>query len=223
VDALIAEVRQRLSRMFRNGLPGLLVVAGLGVAGVAGAAEQCPDGQQRLCVGVCFCAPGDSLVLQQANRVLGYGLRNWVVESRQRALASGASSIPSAIREQLQSYFAAQTLDAVRYRVGDDIPANLSHGLLQNPDVSAVTLVDLIVFRNAGDAQHNTALWAHELTHVEQYRELGIDGFTQLYVRDYVALESPAYQMQSRVRYALKTAAEQATLAGDRQGGGQNP
>jgi hypothetical protein len=134
-------------------------------------------------------------------------LRNRLVESRQRALAGDVSPIPASIRVQLQPFFDAQTLDAVRFRVGDDNPANLSHALLQSPDVRAVTLIDLIVFQSDEDAQHNVLLWAHELTHVQQYRELGVDAFSAQYVRDYVAIESPAYQMQSRVRYALKQAA----------------
>ena len=179
----------------------------------AWADDLCPLGQQRVCIGSCFCAPSDSAMLNQANRVLGVGLRDWVVQSRERALHGEVKPIPGNIRSQLQAYFDPQTLDAVRYRVGDDIPYNLTNALLQNQDVSAVTLVDLIVFRNAEDAQSNAILWAHELTHVQQYREFGIDEFTARYVRDYVALESPAYQMQSRVRYALKHAA--AATAGE--------
>lgn len=191
-----------------------LLLAGLSWPVGALASGQCAAGQQRVCIGACFCAPADSALISQASRLLGAELRNRIVESRQRALAGDVSPIPASIRAQLETYFDPQTLDAVRYRVGDDTQANLSYALLQNQDVSAVTLVDLIVFRNAEDAQDNVILWAHELVHVQQYRELGIDEFSTRYVRDYVALESPAYQMQSRVRYALKQAAELAAHAG---------
>ena len=180
------------------------LLGGLACSSVVWAANQCPAGQQRVCLGSCFCAPGDSAVLNNASLMLGMALRNWIVQSRQHAVAADLSPIPPAIRAQLEGYFDAQLLDMVRYRVGDDMPASLSHALLQNQDVSAVTLVDLIVFQSAEDAQNNVPLWAHELTHVRQYRELGVDAFTARYARDYISLESPAYQMQSRVRYGMK-------------------
>ena len=220
MDALNPDVRHSLYSKARE-LPfgrlklwRLWLLVCLTCPGLVTAADQCPLGQQRMCIGACFCAPADSALLNQANRLLGAELRNRIVESRQRAMAGDVRPIPRSIRAQLETYFDPQTLDAVRYRVGDDTQANLSYALLQNQDVSAVTLVDLIVFRNAGDAQDNVILWAHELVHVQQYRELGIDEFSTRYVRDYVALESPAYQMQSRVRYALKQAAELAAHAG---------
>lgn len=208
MDALNLRIRSRY-RQFgkfafsRLQLQRLWLLACLALPGAATAAGQCPAGQQRVCIGTCFCAPVDSALFNQANHLLGAGLRTWVVQSRERALSGEVKPIPEAIRRQLQRYFEPSLLDMVRYRVGDGIENNLTHVLLQNQDVSAVTLVDLIVFQNAGDAQNNVALWAHELTHVQQYQTLGIDEFTALYVRDYVALESPAYQMQSRVRYDL--------------------
>jgi len=220
VDALIANLNHFLHSLFRTDRHGRLLLpcwsllVGLTCSGMV-AADQCPAGQQRLCVGMCFCAPVDSALFKEANRVLGAGLRNWVMQSRERALSGEVMPMPENIRRQLQAYFEPSLLNLVRYRVGDGIENNLTHVLLQNQDVSAVTLVDLIVFQNAGDAQNNVALWAHELTHVEQYQQLGVDEFSARYVRDYISLESPAYQMQSRVSYDLKQAAEAAALVGD--------
>lgn len=184
------------------------LLAGLTCSSVVWAGNQCPAGQERVCLGSCFCAPRDSAVLNEAGNMLGFALRNWLVESRQLSLSADLSPIPATIRARLEGYFDSQLLDTVRYRVGDDMPVSLSHTLLQNQDVSAVTLIDLIVFQNAEDAHNNVPLWAHELVHVEQYRELGVDAFTARYARDYVALESPAWQMQSRVRYALTHVAD---------------
>ena len=98
-------------------------------------------------------------------------------------------------------------LDSVRFKVGDPVELNMAHTLMQNPDVSAVTLVDVIVFRDAAEARDDVALWAHELKHVEQYRQLGVDQFAARYARDYRALEAPAYQLQGQVRQALKARA----------------
>lgn len=179
-------------------------------ANTAWAAAACPAGQARVCVGLCFCARADDPLLNQANQVAAQLLGTRIEQSRDRALVAGAQPIPLHIRAQLEAYFDLQVLDSVRYRVGDENPANISHALLQNPDVQAITLVDLIVFRDAAAAQDDVALWAHELVHVQQYQTLGVAEFSRRYVRDYTSIESPGYQMQSRVSYALK----QAKLAG---------
>ena len=182
------------------------LLLGLAWTNAGWAAETCPSGQSRVCVGVCFCAPTDDPLLNQANQMVAQLLSQRIEQSRERVLAAGTQPVPLQIRVQLEPYFDLQVLDSARYRIGDENPANISHALLQNPDVQAVTLVDVLVFRNADAAQNDVALWAHELTHVQQYQALGIAEFTLRYSRDYVQIEAPAYQMQSRVSYALKQA-----------------
>ncbi|MNF34651.1 hypothetical protein D3C84_154970 [compost metagenome] len=95
-------------------------------------------------------------------------------------------------------------LDTARYKVGDAGEMNAAHTLMQNPDVNAVTLVDVIVFRNQDDAQNNVALWAHELHHVKQYLEWGVEDFARRYTRDYNSVEAPAYKVQGEVARAMK-------------------
>ncbi|MNG08673.1 hypothetical protein D3C84_920480 [compost metagenome] len=95
-------------------------------------------------------------------------------------------------------------LDTARYKVGDADEMNAAHTLMQNPDVNAVTLVDVIVFRNQDDAQNNVALWAHELKHVQQYLQWGVQDFALRYTRDYNAVEAPAYQIQGQVARAIR-------------------
>ncbi|MGV8861715.1 MAG: eCIS core domain-containing protein, partial [Pseudomonas sp.] len=72
--------------------------------------------------------------------------------------------------------------------------------MLQNPDVGAVTLIDIILFRDAQTAEQSIALWAHELKHVQQYQEWGVDGFAQRYTQDFNAVEAPAYAIQAEVK-----------------------
>ncbi|MNP54147.1 hypothetical protein D3C76_1486800 [compost metagenome] len=95
-------------------------------------------------------------------------------------------------------------LDAARFRVGDEQQLSAANALLQNPDVNAVTLIDTIMFRHASDAEDNVALWAHELKHVQQYQELGVEEFARRYTRDYQALEGPAYKIEAEVAKALR-------------------
>lgn len=170
-------------------------------------AAGCPAGQQQVCLLACFCAPQDAPGLDDLHRLASTGLRDWIVQSRHRLLASGVEPIPLHIRAELEPYFDFAVLDSVRFKVGDPVELNMAHTLMQNPDVSAVTLIDVIVFRDAAEARDDVALWAHELKHVEQYRQLGVDQFAARYARDYRALEAPAYQLQGQVRQALKARA----------------
>jgi len=183
----------------------LLTLSSVLSAGVQAAG--CPAGQQQVCLLACFCAPQDAPGLDDLHRLASTGLRDWIVQSRHRLLASGVEPIPLHIRAQLEPYFDFAVLDSVRFKVGDPVELNMAHTLMQNPDVSAVTLIDVIVFRDAAEARDDVALWAHELKHVEQYRQLGVDQFAARYARDYRALEAPAYQLQGQVRQALKARA----------------
>ena len=183
----------------------LLALSAVLSAGVQAAG--CPAGQQQVCLLACFCAPQDAPGLDDLHQLASSGLRDWIVQSRHRLLASGVEPIPLHIRAQLEPYFDFAVLDSVRFKVGDPVELNMAHTLMQNPDVSAVTLIDVIVFRDAAEARDDVALWAHELKHVEQYRQLGVDQFAARYARDYRALEAPAYQLQGQVRQALKARA----------------
>lgn len=112
-------------------------------------------------------------------------------------LAAGTQPIPDALREALAGYFDRALLEQVRYRVGDPNPTSLSHGVLQNPDINAITLIDVVIFRHAHEAEQDVALWAHELLHVQQYLELGVEGFAARYLSDPDSLERPAYALQN--------------------------
>ena len=188
-------------------LKSLSLLALSAVLSTSAQAAGCPVGQRQVCLLACFCAPQDAPGLDDLHRFASSGLRDWILQSRHRLLASGVEPIPLHIRAELEPYFDFAVLDSVRFKVGDPVELNMAHTLMQNPDVSAVTLVDVIVFRDAAEARDDVALWAHELKHVEQYRQLGVDQFAARYARDYRALEAPAYQLQGQVRQALKARA----------------
>lgn len=156
----------------------------------------------------CFCAPGSqgdmAPLLESVNQMAATSLQQWIVESRNNMDSSRLQPIPLHIRAQLEPWYDLGVLDTVRYKVGVDEEMNAANTLMQNPDVEAVTLVDVIVFRNEDDAENNVALWAHELHHVKQYQEWGVAGFAQRYTRDYNIVEAPAYKIQGEVRRALK-------------------
>lgn len=172
-------------------------------------AQPCPQGQQQVCVVACFCAPasaGGGQDYERFSRMAAQALQNWLQYSRDSALAAGATPMPLHIRAQLEPWFGFGVLDAARYRVGDTRTLAAADAMLQNPDVNAVTLVDVIVFRHAADAEDNAVLWAHELKHVEQYQQWGVAEFAWRYTQDYRAVEAPAYALEREVSQALKAA-----------------
>jgi hypothetical protein len=124
-------------------------------------------------------------------------LAGWISASRSNSIAN-ASPIPPAIRVRLTGYIDEAILDRARYQVDD-------HGLINfgaltlhfNENVGAITLDDVIIFRSEYDALNNTALWAHELTHVKQYQSWGVMDFAISYVRDINGVEDPAYAKQN--------------------------
>ncbi|WP_238474399.1 DUF4157 domain-containing protein [Pseudomonas cavernae] len=168
----------------------------------------CPAGQYEVCVVACFCAPGSKedigAISENMSQMAATGLQAWLVQSRNTAATGDTRTIPLNIRAQLEPYYDLQVLDSARYKVGDDVELNAAHTMLQNPDVNAVTLMDIIVFRSPDDALNNVALWAHELKHVQQYLQWGVREFATRYTHDYNAVEAPAYEIQRQVARALR-------------------
>ncbi|MDU4252260.1 DUF4157 domain-containing protein [Pseudomonas sp.] len=190
-------------------LRALALLAGL-AASVDTLAATCPTGQRQVCLDTCTCLPdlGAVLgpVLADTRKMAAQALGVWLQQSREQAAQGGTEPIPLEIRAQLQPYFADDVLMAARYSTGALDELNAAQTIMQNPDTEAVTLVDVIVFRSEDDAQKDVALWAHELWHVKQYQEWGVQGFATRYSEDFDAVEAPAYEMQRRVAKDLRDA-----------------
>lgn len=158
----------------------------------------------EICFNSCICVPEFEQVRREVLGTAAVTLERWILQSRDTALTSGTQPIPPGIRAQLLPYYDNVLLDTVRFRVGALDELDVASTMLQNPDIQAVTLVDVVVFRNQEDAELDVALWAHELWHVKQYREWGSTGFAQRYTHDFNAVEAPAYDMQIQVARALR-------------------
>lgn len=190
-------------------LRALTLLAGLAVCASASAvAPSCPTGQRQVCLDTCMCLPdlGAVLgpVLTDTRKMAAQALAVWLQQSRDQAVQGGTEPIPLEIRAQLQPYYPDDVLMAARYSVGALDDLNAGQAIMQNPDTEAVTLVDVIVFRSEEDAQKDVALWAHELWHVKQYQEWGVQGFATRYSENFDAVEAPAYEMQRRVAKDLR-------------------
>jgi hypothetical protein len=143
--------------------------------------------------------------LKAADGMLVSGLAKTVKDERDAARPK-ARLIPPAIRAALVPYFRTTpfVLDRARWVNADEVGAGLTALVLLNPDVAAITLDDVIVFRDKGAAEKDAALWAHELVHVLQYAALGIDGFVEEYVKSGgQTLEHEAYGFAEQVRQKL--------------------
>ena len=100
--------------------------------------------------------------------------------------------IPPNIRQQLTGYASEDSMNRVTYKAGDSGAINLAHLLEQGGLASAVTLIDVVVFRGPSEA-NDLSIWAHELTYVDQYRDWGVNSFAVQYVRNWHGVEDPAY------------------------------
>jgi hypothetical protein len=124
-------------------------------------------------------------------------------------------AVPLAARQKaaVAGFFEPQVLDAVRVAALDGLrvenppfyPMLAGMGFSNLPDfglMAAITFSDVIVSHGP---LRDVALF-HELVHVEQYRQLGIQRFAELYVRgflsgedyDGIPLEANAYALDHR-------------------------
>jgi hypothetical protein len=126
--------------------------------------------------------------------------------SKQQALAGRPQVIPLQVRKLLAAYFPDEVMRTVRWTT--------PHGLNLGTVVAgwfyregAVTLDNVVVFSQARCAR-DWRLWAHELTHVMQYRAMGIDGFARRYLTDWAYLEGEAVENRALVTRLVRTRAK---------------
>jgi hypothetical protein len=167
-------------------------------------ASDCPAGEKQVCLDGCICLPDLWQLPDDIYQIAAPALALWLTQARAEAAIAGTQPIPPHIREQLLRWYDPGVLDAARYKVSDNGQFTAATAMLQNPDVGAVTLIDIILFRDAETAEQNIALWAHELKHVQQYQDWGVEGFAQRYSQDFNAVEAPAYAIQAEVRRSVR-------------------
>jgi len=175
---------------------------------VSSPAFSCPRNQYESCVlGACVCLPKiggavgegfEHLKKETQAQAGGAPLQAWLQGSRNSAVGT-SQAIPPQIRQALTGYIDEDVMNRARFKVGDNGALNLANLTLTYGDrfsgggAAAVTLIDVIVFQNANDAYNFPALWAHELTHVKQFRDWGVRDFAIRYARDSGAVENEAY------------------------------
>lgn len=131
----------------------------------------------------------------------GGALARMIEASRERAIADGVRPMPPGVQRALLGFFPDGLLRRVRYGVAPE-QGRLALPLLafSYGDAAAITLVDVVLFRQEHVAQTDLVLWAHELTHVMQYERWGVEGFAQRYVRDHDGVEKEARDNAARFK-----------------------
>lgn len=122
-------------------------------------------------------------------------LASWIAYERDAAKKQGVEPIPKAIRAALEGYVPEPILDRVRWREGAG-ELSLPQNVLRFGHVPATTLDDVVVFADRHAALEDPKLWAHELKHVMQFAEWGVDGFATRYLTDYEAVEREAAEFR---------------------------
>jgi hypothetical protein len=172
-------------------------------------AYACSDHEYEACDPLkiaCVCLPkADGDIANEFERVKrevraqlgGPKIAAYIRQSRNDGI-NGSMPIPPNIRTALTGYVPEPTLDRARYKIQDNGALNLAHLtlLMGIGHPTAITLDDLIVFRDPGGATSVT-LWAHELFHVDQYRLWGVDDFAKNYARNDNEVEDPAYASEN--------------------------
>lgn len=137
------------------------------------------------------------------------------ISAQRQKYAPRAVPISAQQRAALDPFFEREVLDNVRLLVleGERMPNPEFYPMLRGlgfknlPDQSAmgaITFCDVVVSHEPFSA----GLMFHELVHVEQYRQLGVPGFSNLYVCGFlnggsyeaIPLEVNAYSLEDRFR-----------------------
>lgn len=116
------------------------------------------------------------------------------------AQAHGSAQLmPAEMKALLSPYFPPVILNSALYTTRSQAGTSLPTILEGSGQIGAITLDNIIVF-TSDDQANDYGVWAHELTHVGQYRNLGIDGFAALYAGPgAIGLENDAYSWQNHV------------------------
>jgi hypothetical protein len=128
----------------------------------------------------------------------GSALGALIDDARRQAIADGVRPIPTGVYRALLGYFPAALLQKCRFAVGNARTLTLPALAFSYGDATAITLGDVVLFKNERVAETDLKVWAHELTHVMQYQRWGVEGFAERYVRDSGAVEREAIDNANR-------------------------
>jgi hypothetical protein len=139
-------------------------------------------------------------IVNPAGMALALAIRHANAQAR-----NGCQPAPADVQQMIGQLFQG-VIQGVCYNTLDRNRVALDSAvMLLSNDTAALTLDDVIVFRSESEA-HQWKLWAHELTHVMQYRSWGIDTFANDYINNSARLEEEARTHADQVEQRLMSA-----------------
>lgn len=99
--------------------------------------------------------------------------------------------IPEEVKKGLIPFYPEELLKDVRYAIGDVSPSGVAGFAIRNGNAAAVTLIDTVVFKDQSYVG-SLGLWAHEIHHVQQYKDWGVSGFAARYAFGWAEVEAEA-------------------------------
>jgi hypothetical protein len=127
---------------------------------------------------------------QYSANVISETFASALQRSRDTARAD-SKPIPEAVRKALIPFYPEELLANVRYTIGDPSKTGLAGFAIRNGNAAAVTLIDTVVFKDEKYVG-SLALWAHEIHHVQQYKDWGLSGFAARYAFGWTEVEAEA-------------------------------
>lgn len=126
--------------------------------------------------------------------------------SKAQAQNRNPQPIPQHIRQQLAAYFPQHLLESTTWTTANGISID---GMLRNwlNQEGAVTLDNVICF-SGSELANDVELWAHEMTHVLQYDQMGVETFAFVYSTNWSSLESQARDNAGRIMQNINSAGQ---------------
>ncbi|MTV52648.1 eCIS core domain-containing protein [Pseudoduganella buxea] len=136
-------------------------------------------------------------LVQNPGQVLYTPVIASIISGRNAVLANDPRPIPDDIKRFLLRWHSRELIDSVRWTSNWSLVQNTlqTAQMRFNGRTQAIALINTVVFRDAR-AANDAALWAHEMVHVQQYRDWGVPRFAQTWVNhssDAGPVEAPAY------------------------------
>jgi len=148
-----------------------------------------------------------------------------MIAARNAVMNRSPQRIPEHLKVQLRTWYPDDLMNSVRWSADWNLVQNTLQTAQMNinPNTQAITLINAVVFRDASNAQ-DLALWAHELYHVQQYRQWGVFGFAKQWVDNSSLggpVEAPAYAREREAERMFGTYSASGPTPGGVGGGGR--
>lgn len=142
-------------------------------------------------------------LLNPAGAALATAIRHGAAQARY-----SARPVPPFVLAALSPYIPAGILNKAQWAVYDPNRITIDSAITAwFQSEGAVTLDNVIVFSDSSTASSETLegleLWAHELTHVMQYDNMGVESFATVYSVNWNSLEGQARSWASSIRSRL--------------------